>query len=650
MAAILYLMIFLACGVLMVRFLLPTQKKVYRLWLGLSLGLVLMMWLPALMAFLIGYTLWGHMATLLLLLALLMGCYAVRDKRPARPFDTEDAKTLRILLYVALPLTLLGFYLQYTHNLREVNGALHVGQSTYGDLPLHLGIITSLRDAKLPADYSIFPGERLSYPFLTDTLSTSMMLLGTSLRLALIIPGTLMMGLVFSGYVLLTLRMARSKKAAVLASLLLFLNGGLGFLYSFDMLGISLGTSGSNELQSGVWLDRLHTILNGWYQTPVNHAEFSTYNLRWSNIIADMFVPQRTFLGGWMALLPCLYLLYDGLQQKERNTRQFVLLGGLAGCLPLIHTHSYLALVLVSFGWLLWDGWQHRTFKHWLLYVAVAGVLSLPQLVLFTFRQAGGSDNFLRFQFNWVNGVGGMKDGYVWFYLKNIGLPFLLLLLSLFEKNSRHRFMYLGAFVIFLPAELIRFQPNEYDNNKLLYVWYALCCVPIAEYAFDLYDRLKGLRARRAIGILCCMAFFLSGSLSLMREIKSDYMMFSKNDVLAGAFVEQETPKDSLFLSGTQHINPVSALAGRRIVSGPSLWLHFHGFDVSSREEDIRLFYQQPQTHLKTLQKYGVDYILLGPYERRYLADQEGLDALFNRVYQDAEGENIIYSAKGKTP
>ncbi len=642
-----YLMIYLLCGLIIVRCLLPHQRALYRLWLGSSVGVMLLMWLPALVAFVDAFSIRGHAIALALLLLMTGICYVLRDRRPVRKASDEDRTTARLLLYIALPLTVLGFYLQYTHMLRPVGGALHVGQSTYGDLPLHLGIVTSLRDARFPADYSIFPGERLSYPFLTDSLSTTFLMMGMPLRWSLILPGTLMMALVTSGFVLLAVRMSFSRRTAALAALLLFINGGLGFLYSFDMAGISLGSPGSNELQYGTWLERLNTIFSGWYQTPVNHAEFSTYNLRWSNIIADMFIPQRTFLGGWTVLLPCIYLLFDTLQEEKRALRPIVLLGVMAGALPLVHTHSFLALVLLSFGWLVWDMSARRDWKTWLAYVLIAGMLSLPQLVSFTFKQASGSGSFLSLQFNWVNGEGGMKDGYLWFYFKNIGLPFLLLILSLFEKNKRHFFIYAGAFCIFLPAEFIRFQPNVYDNNKLFYVWYALCCVPIAEYAFMVYDRLKGLRAQKAVAVLACIVFFLSGGLSIAREAVSDYTMFSQSDAAAARWVEKETTKDSLFMAGTQHINPVAALAGRRIVCGPGLWLYYHGFSLIEREDDIRAFYRDPQNNEHLLEKYDVDYILLSSNERAaYAALFDEFDALFPRVYADDDEDIIVYRAE----
>lgn len=50
------------------------------------------------------------------------------------------------MLMVVLPLTLLSAYLQYTHCLRVGNdGGWWVGQSTYGDLPMHMSFITSLK-------------------------------------------------------------------------------------------------------------------------------------------------------------------------------------------------------------------------------------------------------------------------------------------------------------------------------------------------------------------------------------------------------------------------------------------------------------------------------------------------------------------------
>jgi hypothetical protein len=676
---LLYLAVYLICGCLTVGWLIPGTRPLARLWIGVCLGILLMMWLPVILAFFTGFTVTGHLMAFVPLALLTGAAWLFRGRSASAPWNDRETRLLKIIVCVALPLTALGGYLEWTHCLNPVNGSLYVGQSTYGDLPLHLSIITSLRGAAFPPDYSILPGKLLAYPFLVDSFSTSFMLFGASLRDAVVIPGTLLLLLVFTGYMILAERMASGRRAAVLATLFVFLNGGLGFLYVFDMSGVSLGDSSANALQMGTWADRIKNVLNGWYQTPTNHAEFSTYNLRWSNIIADMLIPQRTFLGGWCILMPCVYLLYDGVAGKAAylnasclplaepsvqpvrdgyDVRQFALLGIMAGGLPLLHTHSFLTLALMSAGWFAYDmfhsrGRRLRKLYCWGIFGVLAACLALPQLIVWTFPQTAGSTHFLRFQFNWVNNSGGngLKDGYLWFYIKNIGLPVILLILSLFEKDKKRRFIASGAFAIFVVAELILFQPNEYDNNKLFYVWYMLCAVLAADYTVAAFDRLKGLRSRTVIAILGIFVCFCSAALTLARECVSSYQMFSANDIRAAGFVEAETRQDDVFMTWTQHINPVSSLAGRRIVCGPGLWLYYHGFDLTGRENDIRRFYADPAGNMDVLTAYSVDYIMVGSYERSNLdIDLAYMESAFKRVYADEDNDIVIYKVGEALP
>ena len=644
MAAAAFLLVYLLCGTVIVRFLLPSHKPITRWWLGLSLGLYLLMWLPALMAFFLKFSRTGHYVALIPLVILTVGAYFLRDqKHSLRLWDAEEATFLKIILFVALPLTILGGYLQYTHNLRlAADGSYHVGQSTYGDLPLHTAIITSLRDASFPPDYNILPGELLSYPFLMDSLSTTLYMFGFSLQMALVVPGTLMMALCFAGYLLVAREMAGGRRAAILAALLFFLNGGLGFLYTLDRAAGDLS-------------ERLYEVMDGFYKTPTNQPV--PYNLRWSNVIADLMIPQRTLLGGWSMVLPCIYLLYTAFSPSKRegstNIRHLVLLGVWAGGLPLIHTHSFLALGLLSTGFLLYslmhaqESEKTRSLLPWLVYGAITVFLAAPQLFTWTFTQASGSNHFLNIQFNWVNNSGGegLIDFYLWFYIKNIGIPVILLLCSLLEKNPRHRFLAAGAFMIFLAAEFIRFQPNEYDNNKLFYIWYMIGAILAADYAVTLYNRLKGLRGRYLLAAFAAVALFLSAGLTLAREVVSDYQSFSKADIDAAAYIEEETPAHAVFLTGyEQHLNPVSSLAGRTIVCGPGLWLYFHGFDTTERTMDISRFYASPQNNLDVLQKYQVEYIFISSYERSDLEiDFLGLESLFPLCYASDNGEISIY-------
>ena len=658
MLGCLYALPYLACGVLIARWLLPRHPVLNRAWVGLSLGFLLLMVFPALCAFVWDFGFLAHGIALIPLALSALAAWFARDRRPAKPWDAEETRQARQAAVLVLPLLALSVFLQYTHVMRvDAWGNWNVGQSTYGDLPMHLAFITGLKNAKFPPEYPFYPGHRLTYPFLADTLSTTFYLFGMPLQAAVIVPSVCLMGLCYLGVMLLAREMTAGKKTILLAAALFFLSGGLGFLYDFDQaagyeaaylsdpfLRWLHGLFGGGQEVPTV-LKRLDAILTGYYKTPTNQPEPN--NLRWSNIIVDLFVPQRTLLGGYSMVLPCFYLLYDAFDPRRRGARggwrPVALLGLWAGCLPMVHTHSFLALGLCTAGMMVYDlihdAERWALLRKYALYGAIAVALAAPQLFAFTFHQALGGESFLRFQFNWVNNPdgAGMRDFYLWFYVKNIGLPVLLFLPALLERDPRTRRLASGLFAIVLAAELVRFQPNEYDNNKLLYLAFLLLCMIAADYAAVLWRRMKGLRARPLMAVFAAVLLFLSGGLTIWRECVSDYQAFSAEAVEAGVYIRDNTEEHSVFLTGTQHLNPVDSIAGRTIVCGPDLWLYWHGFRQTGAEHaDIQRFYENPQANSDILQRYRVDYIFVSAHERNdYAVDEEALDTLFPRVWEN---------------
>ena len=305
-------------------------------WLGLCMGLVMMMWLPALYAFVLDFT--AEAQILGLLTAIVPGIiclvaeikYRSKDLLIKKQSFTGDIPVWLILCLV-VPFVLLSGYLQYTHNIRLVDGELHVGQSTYGDLCLHMGIATSLRNASFPPDYSILPGTLLGYPFLVDSMSTTMLLFGSSIAMSFNVTGTLMMTLVYVGFIIFAWELTKRPSAVIVAFLFMFLNGGLGFAYILDMVF---------KDPSGII-----NAFTGYYGAPANLVG---NNIRWVNVICDMMIPQRTLLAGWTIVIPCLFMLVQAIKTNSRKL--FIILGVFAGTMPMIHTHSFLALGLASLG------------------------------------------------------------------------------------------------------------------------------------------------------------------------------------------------------------------------------------------------------------------------------------------------------------
>ena len=605
---------FLASGCIVSQRLFTQKSMLIRGWLGFSLGLGMLMWFPSLFAFFLDFTVTAQW----LALALALGCAAAARFLPARgkpelpePFDPEAEMPLWLPAVLVLPLLVLSGYLQYTHILRDVNGALWVGQSTYGDLCLHLGIATGLVDAGYPPTYTLLQDALLGYPFLSDAMAASLYMLGLPLSLSFTLTGTLMMGLVYLGFTCFAWELTRRRAAVILGFILMFLNGGLGFLYVLD----------------GVFKDpsRLYQVFHGFYQTPTNMPDL---NLRWVNVICDMMIPQRTLLGGWTMLLPALYLLADNL--KTRSIRGWLMLGVWAGAMPMVHTHSFLALGLLSFG----AGVRaiiaerNREWRRLLiglaLYGGVAVLLALPQLMTWTFPQTAGGGS-LRFMFNWVNHSDQtfLIDGYFWFWIKNVGLAYLLLIPAALSGSGRERAFAWGALCIYITAELILFQPNVYDNNKLFYVAYMAMTPLVGRELAELYQRLCGFKGRAMLAALTVLVLVLSAGLTLGRETISEYELFSEQEVAAADYAREHTERSAVFLTAQQHDNPIPSLAGRQIVCGTGSYLYFHGLDYSLQQRDCRQMLSDPAASIALFEKYGVDYVYISGYERYDCAADE---------------------------
>ena len=597
----------------------------------------MMMWFPAIYAFGVRFT---RAAQLMGLgtAALFAGLTQWLTRKKPRERRWTDMPWW-LLIALVVPLTALGGYLQYTHTLKDVNGALWVGQSTYGDLCLHLGIATSLRNAPFPPDYSLLPGTMLGYPFLADSMATTMLLFGTGLATAFRVTGTLMLFLVFTGFVIFAWSLTRSPAATIVATVLMFVNGGLGFIYPLDRVGRDATA--------------FHEIFTGFYKTPTNQPEL---NLRWVNVICDMMVPQRTLLCGWMALIPALWMLQRVI--RERRLTDCVALGMWAGAMPMIHTHSFLALGLLSLGAMIYslihDGDRADVLRRFITYGCIAVLLAAPQLLTWSVPQTlhGGA---LRLRFNWVNnmGDGRLIDNYLWFWVKNVGLTWLLMLpAALFDdgkggdgSNALRRALGLGALMIYVVAEFIQFQPNEYDNNKLFYVAYMVMMPAMGLYLTEIFRRLKGLRGRCILAAAFMGVSTLSGGLSIAREVVSEYRLFSAEEARAAAFIDENTPADAVFLTGSQHNNAVAALTGRDIVCGTDSYLYFHGLDYSRQQYDERRMLEFPAESDALFRQYGVTHAYISNHERPQCEVDE---AWFreNGEVLFSEGDVSVYALK----
>ena len=597
MLGILWFFLWQSAGITASFYCFPEKRTAVRLWLGSVIGTLLSMWAPIPFAFFRGFGITAHIAAAIFGAALHVLWLAPRRKEALCP---EDAKIDRPLPFLLVPFMILAVFLVWSHTLQNMDGALYTGQCTYGDMAMHLSFITSIAGQQtFPPEYNLLPGTPVSYPFLCDSVSSSLYLLGTPLRWAYMIPMFFAFAQVFCGVWFLGREFCRRKYAPVLAFLLFFLNGGLGMIYFLN-----------GEYS-------LHDLFTAFYKTPTNLTE---KGMRWVNVIADMLLPQRATLFGWAALFAVLYLLYRAVFRGD--ARLYLPAGILGGLLPMVHTHSYFALGLMAACWLIYSAVRDRLSREWLLgwlrFGLPAVLLALPQLFLWTFPSVGGNEHFVRVVIDWVNNG---KEPWLWFWVKNVGLVFVLTPVAFFGVSREQRAAFSGAIFIFILCELLVFQPNEYDNNKLLYVAYAFGCYVCAD---ALAGWLGKIRSPAAQGVLLALTLFISSNaavFTLGREAASGfpqygYELFSRDEVAAAEYIIDNTEADAVFLTRDNHDNTVATLTGRNIVCGSSSYLYFHGLNYQDKQRLAEQMLTNPEVFEVNRENEGLDYVYIGYHER----------------------------------
>ena len=568
-----------------------------RLQLGSVCGSAAAIWAPVPFSFLFGFSIASHLCASAL--GVTASVFLLKGFAfPSRDELKAEWREQRAFLCLLIPFMAFCVILLCSHTLQVRNGAIYTGQSGWGDMPMHLGFITSIAaQGTFPPEYSILPGERLCYPFFCDSVSSSLCLLGTPLRWAYMIPAFFAFVQVFSGFYLLARSMLRRLSSALLAFVFFFLNGGLGMIYF----------TGEYSLKQ---------LLTGFYKTPTNLGD---KGIRWVNVIADMLLPQRATLFGWAVLFAVLLLLYRAVFCAEKKL--FLPAGILGGLLPMIHTHSYLALGVVAACWLVWSAIRDRVSKKlllsWLAFGLPAVALAVPQLLLWTFHSVEGNEQFLRFHFDWVNGG---KENWLWFWLKNVGPLFLISPIAFILAEKEKRAVFFPAMFLFVLCEFIVFQPNVYDNNKLLYVSYALLCILCADLVIRAVEKLRFLSVRAAVLFLLIALCTNAAVFTLAREYVSGtgkyaIRLFSASDASAADFIRENTAPDALFLTTDNHNNAVAALTGRNVFCGCPSYLFYHGLDYGSRLELEERLLTDSETFERLHEELGIDYVYIGDYE-----------------------------------
>jgi hypothetical protein len=515
--------------------------------------------------------------------------------------------------------------------------------NNYGDLPFHLSVITSFAYGNnFPPEDPTYAGVPFTYPFLTDFVSAIFVRCGADLRQSMFIEN-FVVALAFVGVLhRWALVLLRDRLAAVLTPILVFLNGGFGWVLLWPALQH--------------YNNRAEFVRN----LPVSFTIIPETTWRWGNAVSALLIPQRGFLLG----LPLAVIVFtqwwlatedkrgqraaanetEPGNSKKKNkkrakqesgsvilnlrvspTQHMIAAGVIAGLLPLVHAHSFVAVMVVGAG----IGLLQRRWREWITFGLVASAIALPQMWWSTHNSAVNAARFFEWQYGWDHG----KEDIIWFWLKNAGLFIPLTAAAALWRGkhplvSRRLLLYLAPFSLcFIVPNVLKLAPWIWDNIKVLFYWWVAAAPLVAILLARLWRKGPALKFL-ALVLFACVT--LAGALDVAAIVlrSNQYQVFDANGVGFAELVKAKTEPRALIIHAPVHNHPVF-LTGRRSLMGYPGHIWTHGLDFTQRESEIRRIYAGGSDAPLLMQKYGVQYAVVGPHERDLMTVNEGFFSRF---------------------
>lgn len=519
----------------------------------------------------------------------------------------EIASEHRYQLLIILLTWGLYFIILFWRMLDIRTDGVYVGHTNvWSDWPLHLGMINIFAH-KDPVDWfqyhPLYAGGKFTYPFLTNLISGVLVKFGATLYQAIIIPSIVYALALVIGLYFLYFQMLDSKKKAILALNIFFLASGLGFIGFIRDLVKNPGWS---------------LILN----PAVEYSRLDNYHWYTGNFIVGMLVPQRAFLLGltlavW-ALIGFIYIQKKESTEMSASDKAIMIASGLAaGILPIAHTHSFIAVVVITGIICLIT---IRTYRNWIYFVVPAAGLSALLFLLFIH---GGIEKTRFFSVLWGWTSEGGIAGWLFQWQVQWGLiiyvSILTLLWLMWKKRTFTAILFLPFLVLFVLANIFLFQPVRWDNSKI-FLWSYLGFSGLA--AIGIVELAEGKRfIAKAGAVLIALSLVLTGLIEVIRLQRTDQhslMLMSRTDMEFAEEIRKKTDPQAVFLTAPAHNHPIMAWAARPVLMGYTAWVDNYGFNYQERLEDIYKMLGGEFEAPSLFKKYSVQYVAIGREEHLY--------------------------------
>ncbi len=194
------------------------------------------------------------------------------------------------------------------------------------------------------------------------------------------------------------------------------------------------------------------------------------------------------------------------------------------------------------------------------------------------FRQQIAHGSFIHFSLGWIKA----GDNQLVFWLKNTGLVLPLAAIGIFLLPKKYRLFFVPPVLLFAAANLVIFQPWDWDNIKLFSWAFLFLAIPAGHTLANLFARRFLIKI---VALIIIVSLTASGLLSLTRQAQGTFTIYDTEDIKLVEWVKANTKPTDVFLIDPWPNHPVPGLAGRSVYVGYPGHLWVHGIDYGRREE-----------------------------------------------------------------
>jgi len=486
---------------------------------------------------------------------------------------------------------------------RPVPGGVAAGGSNWSDLGVHLSIAQSLNAGNFPPEVPYFAGAPLVYHWFADfhaamaAKSAGIFAVPAFVAAAAILTAAL--ALLVHGLARLVLRGRRARRAAVLAAVLVIVGGGLGW--------IRLVSDLANGYGDPVTLVLHNSYDNAWYDA-VGQPSWPYFRI--PSVMGTGLLVHRATTAGLPMLVGAILLLVSALPTRRRwrdgfRDRPAMILaaGGLGALLAPFHFFFFpafllLALAHVLLGGRLFDRFAPRNALLFLAPYALALPFAIPALL------QSGSSGWLRVSLGWESAP--LADGgaaVLFFYLTNLGVPFVLALAALLVPGTPRR-LFLAAWVaaMFAVPNLLQVSAVGFDMNK----YFQAMWIAVALLAAWLIRRWPWPAVAVVLALSIPSPLLVAAWTGLNRE-----QVLSTAELRAADWIARSTPERAVFVTDGW-LNAPTDPAGRLRLLTYTPYVANLGYQPGEREAQVHAIYcdGDPARSVALMRETGASYLI----------------------------------------